>query len=1824
MTGQVAPAPEADDLYSGRVPILKALETLRLRLLDLTSRNRLLNFKHSPGKCIQFVDAQPNPVFRRLMESTDRKICLNPIPDPHRSEMVTIAGRLTKPEARDYAKTLGIDPSFELPHEGTRSNGAISVRALYYSEDLERRCRKLHREMKSAIEETGAHMLFLVFGFLDFPDKTPTDRTISAPLISVPVIIEKGDLDRETRHYRYYLSYTGEELSENLSLREKLRQDHGFELPVFDEDETTPDEYFKEIQKAIQHKHGWKIKRQMTLALLSFTKMLLVRDIDPSKWPSLGKGLSGLTDHPIVRMVFEGVRHKDGVGNGLDLGKDYNIDEHPLSNIPLIYDADSSQHSALIDSLSGRNMVIEGPPGTGKSQTITNLIAVAIVEGKKVLFLSEKMAALEVVKKRLLLAGLDDFCLELHSNKTHKKRVLDAIAIRKDNYFPLPRALSPQLEALEEKRKALKAYADLLNSVVGNAQGLSVHSVLWRAERNRIDCGSEWKAAQEITIPKAHSLTHAEFTSLRDTLTHTCRQYKLIGSFGPDHPFWGFYPTELMPGSELMIDRNMQDALPHFEEFQKTLQEAAAFLGEEKFYLSPEETEALMNALVSIDPTKFPPGMSRTVLPGLFSDKDPEAKTAEATLRRFDERLKRVSELRSDVGNRLKQQDTLTKADGDNAEALKNNLSQLILLEKSCQTVEDLANEILQIAASVSRALAKINECGQIVGIEFDGSDASVEKIHAIVDIALQAPRDLLQYRHLGLKNPDVNSIIGKACADLQRIMEEREVISKILYLDVVPVDSELREAILVLREGDTWYRIFQGRWRRACRLHRTIDKTKAKKTSALRLQELERLITLQNAAITWNSNQSYREALGPLYQGEDTSFDKAMKLGSWIATTQCRLLEAGLDENIFNSLEATELHLMEIAGCQSKLEYAINDLTTGRESLKNWFQMSKVVNEKLLAATSWPLFADLLNELGLLIKDAAGKLFAWSPGNISAAESLRAVTSYLALPTAINSVDEDIASKTLLDKEFRSTETDTKPAWDALAYGRNIMLLKMPPAINCKLISDRVDANFNKITDYIKAIQGGWNIVDGFIKEMTEFGNFELACWVGKELSDADFPPTLVARTENAIKNINALLSWVQYLQQSARAHSRGLGDLISVMESGKVSPDHLPNTFGYRFYSSIAARLFRSYPTLEQFAGTTHETIRAEFAILDHDIIKLRGLECAHKTAQKCFPPQGTGGTRVDDKTELSLLNYLLPQIRPRMSIRKMMRQAGRAIQAFKPCFMMGPQAVAQFLEPGAVKFDIVIMDEASQLKPEEALGAIARGKQLIVVGDPKQLPPTTFFDRLSLTSEDGEDDGQQAAALMSQSILDVCMGHFQPVRTLRWHYRSKHESLIAFSNHNFYKNLFIFPSPYPMGKLLGVHYRYIGNGIYHDQMNIVEAKNVTDAVIDHMLNHPEDSLGVVTLNLKQRDLIDELLEQRFRYLDKTEEYRNYWEREGMGFFVKNLESVQGDERDVIFISVTFGKAKGTNVTRQNFGPVARADGWRRLNVLFTRARKAVHLFTSMRPEDIVVDTNTPYGTKILHDYLEYARSGILADIKPTGGEPDSDFEISVADVLHKHNFEVVPQLGVAGFRIDIAVKHPNYSSAYLAAIECDGATYHSGVSVRDRDRIRQEILESLGWKNRIWRIWSTDWFRNPIRETANLIAFLNELKGIPLDGAYFVLPDDTIVPTALQTEPSEQLTLKNLGVSVVETEDDEQEVEVGDTIFYFPLGHPNHELKVRITTNQNNPDTGLISKVHPLAQAMLGATVEDEVTIKDGRGQRSYIIKKIVKKESSEITS
>ena len=364
--------------------------------------------------------------------------------------------------------------------------------------------------------------------------------------------------------------------------------------------------------------------------------------------------------------------------------------------------------------------------------------------------------------------------------------------------------------------------------------------------------------------------------------------------------------------------------------------------------------------------------------------------------------------------------------------------------------------------------------------------------------------------------------------------------------------------------------------------------------------------------------------------------------------------------------------------------------------------------------------------------------------------------------------------------------------------------------------------------------------------------------------------------------------------------------------------------------------------------------------------------------------------------------------------------------------------------------------------------------------------------------MNSGDGEEeeDEDSAAFINDDESILTTMSTWLPKRMLKWHYRSRHESLIEFSNQKFYNNkLVVFPSPCPGSSELGLLFTYIESGYFEKGINREEANVVVEAVIRHAKEHPEDSLAVVTMNSEQQNLIEELLEAQLINDPKVRELLEPFNQMDDPLIIKNLENIQGDERDVIFISCTYGKEKGSDLVPQRFGPINKSGGWRRLNVLFTRARKRMHIFSSMRASDIrPSETSTSYESlSAFHDFLRKADDRQQKiEVSARRREPDSDFEIAVADRLREKGYKCEFQVGTDSYYIDLAVVDPNNPGQYLMGIECDGAAYHSAKSARDRDALRQQILENLGWKIR--RIWSTDWYTDP---TAALRPILQELE-------------------------------------------------------------------------------------------------------------------------------
>ena len=496
------------------------------------------------------------------------------------------------------------------------------------------------------------------------------------------------------------------------------------------------------------------------------------------------------------------------------------------------------------------------------------------------------------------------------------------------------------------------------------------------------------------------------------------------------------------------------------------------------------------------------------------------------------------------------------------------------------------------------------------------------------------------------------------------------------------------------------------------------------------------------------------------------------------------------------------------------------------------------------------------------------------------------------------------------------------------------------------------------------------------------------------------------------------------------------------------------------------------------------------AQFRTLDKQRLSMAANEILSSYAAK--RPSGSGG-------EMGVIRQELNKKRNHRSVRKLLKEAGLAIQQMKPVFLMSPLSVAQFIPPGSLMFDLVIIDEASQVKPEDALGAIARAKQIVTVGDDKQLPPTNFFNRLTDDELDDEQDEDDYSFGDVESILSLCNIALSNQAMLKWHYRSQHPGLIAVSNRNFYDNQLLLPpstlrSSYSDG--LGVSMiKSPANGYErggaNGGRNILEAELIAKEVIRFAKANPKKTLGVAAFSVKQRDAIRDMVDDQRRKHPELEEFFSHTRLDH--FFIKNLESIQGDERDVIFISVGYGRDQNGRLT-QTFGPLAAEGGERRLNVLISRAKERCTIFSSITADD-VKPAPGKLGVNAFREFLQYAEKGYFDVAQVTERDFDSEFEESVARFIKAAGYEVQPQVGMSGFFIDIGVIDPKNSNRFLCGVECDGATYHSSRSARDRDRLRQSILESRGWT--IYRIWSTDWFHRRKDQEKKLLDALEQLR-------------------------------------------------------------------------------------------------------------------------------
>ncbi len=595
-------------------------------------------------------------------------------------------------------------------------------------------------------------------------------------------------------------------------------------------------------------------------------------------------------------------------------------------------------------------------------------------------------------------------------------------------------------------------------------------------------------------------------------------------------------------------------------------------------------------------------------------------------------------------------------------------------------------------------------------------------------------------------------------------------------------------------------------------------------------------------------------------------------------------------------------------------------------------------------------------------------------------------------------------------------------------------------------------------------------------------------------------------------------LQPWCLWRNVRDQAIAQGLQGLVASLESGAVSLADGPSHFEFSYRNWWVKKTIDNDPVLRGFSSADHERKIHEFRQADEKFQRLTEKYIAAKLSGKVPAPSGVV---VGADTELGRLRRELQRQRGHMPVRQLVRGLPTLLPKLKPCLLMSPLSVAQYLDAGHAQFDLVVFDEASQIPVWDAVGAIARGKQLVVVGDPKQLPPTNFFHKS--TDSDGADSSEEQVEDL-ESILDECLGAGMNRLSLQWHYRSRHESLITFSNINYYDSkLVTFPSP--VTDDVAVRFERV-HGVYDrgaSRTNRIEAEAVVGGIESHYLDATKKllTLGVVTFNQPQQALIETLVDARRRTNQALDRAISASSHEPL--FIKNLENVQGDERDVILFSITFGPDAAGNTT-MNFGPLNGQGGHRRLNVAISRAREAVVIYSTLMPEQIDPAKVRAAGARDLKRYLQFALKGpraLVEQSSPTGLEPDSPFEVAVIKMLRDRGWTVHPQVGCSGYRIDIGVVDPRAPGRYLVGIECDGASYHSGATARDRDRLRQHVLESLGW--RIHRIWSTDWWMNAEGEIESLTTWLHAL--LEEDAPDSTRPDAPVdAPLARPEEPEE----------------------------------------------------------------------------------------------------
>jgi very-short-patch-repair endonuclease len=1643
----------------------------KTQLIDTSKRNRLLYFKPTPTSTVKITEPTLQALFTRLVVKEQ----------PFQFYPLEPAENLLDFDEETNNSTI----PFSLPPlraDETRSN--LSDKRLW------RTLYSLRQKSRSSLQEQGIVTLFLAFGFLEWTESSSSDIRVRSPLILMPV-----ELVQESSRSNYHLILFEDEIALNPTLVHVLNNDFGLTLPELPEVETLElDAYFQEISETIAKQSKWSVVPEAYLGLFSFHKLSMYKDLEAHEERACA--------HPVVRALAGDNSHLPATPTGLPSAADLDRVVNPVDTFQIL-DADSSQQEAIQAAKRGVSFILQGPPGTGKSQTIANIIAERLADHKKVLFVSEKMAALDVVYRRLADRGLGEFCLQAHSHKANKKEVIQQMGSALEPSRRPAQQRDPDFSEFSRLRERLNAYVAALHSV-----RIPLHKTAYQIHGEL--AGLQSAPDFHFDFARIASATPSDLTRINEVLSELARLHDVIVSY-TEHPWFGIRIAQYNP------NQMKADIRAHFGALVRLLldvEDGASTLANLCGVTSPinlSDVDRLMTLAALVEHTPRPP--ATWFLPEAPAPLIEAAKKYQIRFTDYHQRRNALLQVYEPTIFQLRHSDLVFRFTTRHKTLLERILpgarpaaDTLIGQREALELNLARLSQLMERLAKSTPALAASSE------LETPTTLARVTLLCKAAELIARNPKPLADwFTHARLV--ELKTQAEEAGPYYSAYRAEREQI-KVRYQDTF---FSLDIAAL--------YSKFTGPYAGVLRLlnpgfYRDLKSIRAELRSADKLSYEETVRDLKTARQASERKQwidtrtaEHARAFGRHYNGIDTDWSKVSEavdaMGQLVDCLGENRIPEPLKQLLVDSGSVIDSVEEQRAVVQAELTRLEQELVSLQRvlSLQGLPFTNKSVREAdLTALKHWS------DELAASLTDflaAWDAIAACRNKNVaSPSRSFGEVLADLKEAQALVQIEADVQTHANeLQAEFGHLFTGMNTRWeDVLAAldwtGQVLDWFGSAPPTTFVAVASGEQPGAEQVPARLMALQA----LRQRTEEETTFLHDLFSTHLridNKPLAEA---PLASARTwvQLRLDHLSGLDRWMDFQNLRAVCQQEGLASYLGILCRDKPAANDFKPAFYKRFWSLWLDKVYQADPLLASFDGRRHEEHIARFRELDKE--QLRSAQ--GRLRERLWRERPTVGNGSKPAGEMSILLKESAKKTKHKPLRRLFSEIPNLLQALKPCLLMSPLSVATFLDPSVVEFDTVIFDEASQICSEDAVGAIMRGKQIIVVGDSKQLPPSRFFSKGAAEEYDTDDEEEEAVTEVYESILDECSTIGLSQWMLRWHYRSRCEALIAFSNHHFYNDkLVTFPGPHvPDAETADrcVEFVSVPDGVYVREKgqdagtNRKEAQRVAELVFQHFRTRPDRSLGVIAFSERQQTAIDDELR---RIRNSHPEFEPFFSDKGEEpFFLKNLENVQGDERDTILFSVGYGHDQSGKLS-MNFGPLNKEGGERRLNVAVTRAKYQVKLVSSIQPHDMDLSRTSKRGPALLKYYMEFAQQGPSSLARetevPSDPEFDSPFEEEVCCALEERGLTLHRQIGCAGYRIDLAIVDEVHPGRYLLGIECDGATYHSSKTARDRDRLRQQILEEMGWRGRILRIWSSDWIQNRTTQIERVLQALETAK-------------------------------------------------------------------------------------------------------------------------------